>query len=405
MGKNLHRFAIMLLLLVSILNLSSCRRPDDDPDPDPSTVLTDFCGNITTATTWTNNRTGVDYRVSCIIYVSADLVIEEGTEIEFKDGAGIVVEDGGSLRANGTAANKVQMHGATAGSGTWKGLWFQSASNNNILEHTMINGGGQGSFNGHDIKANIRLSVDGKLAITNSNVSNSDRDGLYIDGLDFASNNPLRGFAANSFTNNARYPITTIASSVTQLDGVSSSYTSNGSNFIEIRGGRLYGSHTWKKTAAPFLITTTVSVGYYSDLGSLVVDPGVNIRFAADKGITTGEYSSSSMRMVGSASEHISLASADGSDWKGVCFQSTNSQNLLSYVDINKGGSSSYTGATQKKGNIIIGGYSAGFATIQNCSVTNSAAYGIFVAMGSTLPVLSNVTYSGNNLANYYVEP
>jgi hypothetical protein len=332
------------------------------------------------------------------------MVIQEGTEIEFAEGAGIIIGTAGSLKVNGTAASMVIMRGV-GGTAAWKGLWFQSMDDNNELKYCTVTGGGQESFNGHDIKANVRVAHTGKLGILNSTISNSRRDGLYIEGNDADFANPLRVFAGNTFTNNTNLPITTIASTISTLDGTGSTYTGNGNAHIEIRGGRVYGDHSWNKNSIPYLVDGEIRAGYYTDIGNLTINAGVVMEFINNFGITVGEYSIGYLKMMGTSSEHITLTTGDISAWQGVCFQSTNSQNLLSYVDIDKGGSAPFTGATQKKGNIVIGGFSAGGATIENCNVNNSAAYGIFVATGSGTPTIMNVSYSGNAQANYYVEP
>lgn len=402
MNRNTLKASIGALAIAGLFTLSSCDPDETTPTPTPG--LTDFCDDIDGATTWNNNRDGVDYRVSCVITVTSEMIIDEGTEIEFKDGAGIVVEPGGSLKVRGTSGNMVSMHGITNPIGSWKGLWIKSNSNNNELNYCTVTGGGQESFNGHDIKSNIRLAVEGKLGIMNSTISNSGRDGIYIDGLDFATENPLRVFTNNTISNNGRYPITTVGTAIGTLDGTGSSYTGNADNRIEIRGGRLIGNHTWNKCSIPYYITYTVSSGYYTDQGNLLINSGTIIQFSHDQGICVGEYSSGYLRMAGTASERITLQSGDGSTWKGVCFQSTNTQNLLSYVDIDKGGTSSYTGATHKKGNVIVGAWSQGATTIQNCTINNSAAWGVFVSMGSTAPTITSTTYSGNASGNVEIE-
>lgn len=398
MNKIDLKASIGALAIAGLFSLSSCH-----PDPvEPG--LADFCDDINAGTTWANNREGVDYRVTCVITVNNDMVIQEGTEIEFGDGAGIIVGNTGSLKVAGTDANRVIMRGLN-GTGEWKGLWFQSADDNNELKYCTVNGAGQASFNGHDIKANVRLALEGKLGIVNSTISNSRRDGLFIEGLDDAFANPLRVFSGNTFTNNTNLPITTISSTIGTLDGTGSNYTGNGSQHIEIRGGRVYGNHSWNKNTIPYLVSGEIRAGYYTDQGNLTINSGVVMEFINNFGIMVGEYSDGYLKMNGTTSEHITLTTGDISAWQGVCFQSTNSENKLLYVDINKGGSAAFTGATQKKANIVIGGFSAGDATIENCTVNNSAAYGIFVAQGSNIPTITNVTYSGNAEANYYVEP
>lgn len=398
MKKTLLKTGALLLAALMLL-VASCR-----PDRTPSPTEIDLCGDVNSASTWSNRYDGVDYRVTCVITVNADLVIAEGTEIEFTDGAGIVVENEGSLKVSGSPSAPVVLRSSNGLPGGWKGLWFKSMDDNNELRHCVVTGGGQESFNGHDVKANVRVAYAGKLGIVNSTITSSAREGLYIDGLNDDFLNPLRVFSSNTISNNAGLPINTISSTISTLDGTGSTYADNGSQHIQIRGGRVYGDHTWTKNTIPYLVNGPIRAGYYSDIGNLTINPGVVMEFINNHGIAIGEYSSGYLKMTGTPTEHITLTTGDVSAWRGICFQSTNAQNRLSYVDVSRGGSTAFTGALQKKANIVIGGYSAGGAIIENCSVAGSAGYGIFVSLGSTAPTLTNVTYSGNAQANYYVE-
>lgn len=403
MNRNTLKASFGALAIAGLFSFSSCT---PDPVEPPTPTVIDYCGDVNAATTWTNRNEGLDYRVTCDFTINADMVIEEGTEIEFANGKGVIVSHDGSLWVKGTADKMVTIHGTGMAAGSWKGIWFQSNDDKNTLDYCMLSGGGQGSFNGHDIRANVRVSLNAGVGITNSTISGSGRDGLYIEGLDDAFDNPLRVFSNNTFSNNANFPITTISSTISRLDGTGSDYTANGNQHIEIRGGRVYGTHSWVKNTIPFLVSGEIRAGYYTDEGNLTINAGVAMEFINDFGITIGEYSAGYLRMVGTASEPVSLTTGEADAWQGVCFQSTNPSNMLSYVNINRGGGAPFTGAATKKGNVVIGGFSAGSATIQNCAITNSAAYGIFVAFGSTPPAsLPGVTYSGNAQANYYVEP
>jgi hypothetical protein len=384
---------LLSLCLGAVVSFSSCHRDEDTGNPSA------VCGDINTATTWTNSQEGVDYIVSCPISVNALLTIEPGTEIEFQSGAGIIIETAGSLKAVGTTTAKITLRGATDVQGAWKGLYIRSNNVTNEINHCIIKGGGQGSFDGNStLVANIRVNLSAKLKLLNSEVSKSGKHGLYTDGLDSDERSPITLFSGNTFSSNADYPISTLAATANVLDGVSSTYTANGRQFIELRGGRMFGNHTWQKTSIPYLITGYTIAGYYTDQGNLTVNAGVNITFAADQGLGVGEYSSGYVKMIGTASERITLTgeSAAPGAWKGICFQSKNTSNQLSYVDISYGGSSSFTGASADRANISIGGFSGGDVDIDNTTVKNSEVYGILVKANSTAPTLTNVTYSGN---------
>jgi hypothetical protein len=400
MSTKIFKPVLLTICLGAVISFSSCHRDDDLETPPPSAI----CGDINVDSTWTNSREGVDYIISCPVSVNALLTIEPGTEIEFRSGAGIIVEAGGSLKAVGNAANKITMRGVTDVQGGWKGIFIKSNNVTNEINHCVIKGGGQSSFDGQStFIANIRITLGAKLKLLNSEVSKSGKYGLYTEGFDSDERSPVTLFSGNTFSNNAGYPISTLAATGNILDGTASVFTANGKQFIEFCGGRMFGNHTWKKAGIPYLVSGYTIAGYYTDQGNLIVEPGVNITFAADQGLGVGEYSNGYVKMVGSASEHITLTgeSASPGAWKGICFQSTNTANKLSYVDISYGGSSSFTGASGDRANISIGGYSAGDVKIDNTTVKNSDLYGIMVKGGSTPPILTAVTYSGNAGDNY----
>ncbi|MCS6818554.1 MAG: hypothetical protein NZ522_01285, partial [Chitinophagales bacterium] len=234
------------------------------------------------------------------------------------------------------------------------------------------------------------------------------KDGLYVDGLESDELNPITSFSMNEFTQNAEYPISAIGPTATQLDGMSSTYTGNGRNKVLLRGGRLHGAHTWKKMSVPYYIEGIVYAGEYNNNGNLTIEPGVRVEFGDNSGLGTGDYSSGSwLRAVGTASERIVFTgemAAPGA-WKGLVFQSTSPNNQLSYVDLSYGGSSSYTGATQKRANLHVGAWSAGAVKIDNMTISNSAAWGIWVSANSNdINVPPTVTYSNNASGNYYKE-
>lgn len=395
---------IWLLLLATIaIDLQSCRRDEPEPiDPDVPTL----CGDVSTATTWGNNRPGVDYIVTCQIGVNAALTIAPGTEIAFQNDAGLVIENGGSLKMIGTGAEPITLRGTSEAAGAWKGMFILSDNVENEISYATISGGGQASFNGHDVKANIRISNDSRLKLTNSRILNSGRDGIYVDGLDFATNSPVTTFNGNTFSGNAGYPISTIAPMLTIMDGMGSTYTDNIMNMIDVRGGRMLGNHAWQKAPVAYHISGFTQVGYYGDEGNLRVNAGVRLQFAAGQGLTTGEYSSGYLKIMGTSAEHVVITgdvAAPGS-WMGICFQSVNPENAVMYADISHGGGNEFTGAVGKKGNIVVGAWQDGSVNIQNCNLTNSGAWGIYATKTSTESI-SGVTYSGNASGDYYKEP
>jgi hypothetical protein len=402
--KNTLSFSAIFILMTVFL--SACKKKDTAPDNLPVNIS---CSDISSATTWVDRGDGIDYILPCVISVKAQLTIEPGVTIQVKSGAGILVETTGSLVAVGTSSKEIIFKSEEDVAGVWKGIYIKSNNVLNELNYCRISNGGSASFDGNTTKlANVRVALNAKLKIQNSTISKSAKDGLLVDGLDSDALNPITAFANNTFTGNLNYPISALGSIGNVLDGTGSTYTGNTYNKVLLRGGRLYGAHTWKKMNVPYLIQSIVSVGYYTDNGNLTIEPGVTVQFAGDAGLCTGDYSTGSwLKANGTSANRITFTgeTAAPGAWKGIAFQSNSSNNQISYADISYGGSSSYTGATQKKANLHGGAWSNGTFTISNATISNSGAWGIWVTLGSpSITVPGSVTYSGNASGNYYQE-
>jgi len=328
--------------------------------------------------------------------------------IQCKNNASITVENNGALVAVGSSAAPIILQGESSLVGVWQGLYIKSNSPDNELRYCTISHTGSGSFDGSDVKAAIRLRQSSLIKILNCTINKSARDGIYIEGFDSDSQNPISVYQSNSISECARYPLNILGATVDVLDGMSSTYTSNTNPYINIRGGRLFGEHVWKKSSIPYRIEAIVSAGYYGDNGNLTLHPGTTLKFVGDAGLCTGDYSTGSwMRIVGTADERITLTgeTALSGAWKGIAFQSTQPQNTIQFADISFGGGSSYTGNTAQKGNVLAGSWSAGSFTISDATISGSATYGIYATMASpeiTWP--STVVFSNNASGNYFHE-
>ncbi len=405
MKKSIIRVIFYNTFFAVVLLSSSCNRDDDNTTPTAQTIS---CNDINSDVVWVDRGVDVDYILTCVVQVNAKLTIEPGVTIEVRNGAGILVEDAGSFVAVGTASKNIILKSEQDVAGVWKGIFIRSNNVLNEMNYCQISNGGSASFDGNSTKlANIRLALDAKLKLQNCTISKSAKDGLFADGLDFDELNPITSFSNNHFTGNQNYPISVLGASANALDQTST-YTANTNNKILLRGGHLYGTHVWKKLAVPYLIESIVSVGYTTNNGNLTIQPGVTVQFAGDAGLCTGNYSTGSwMNITGTATDRITLTgeTAAPGAWKGIAFQSTSPNNAISYLDINYGGSSSYTGNTSQLGNIIAGAWSGGSFAISNTNISNSAAYGIYVTMPSpTISVPGSVVYSGNASGNYFEE-
>lgn len=131
--------------------------------------------------------------------VKANLTVEAGARVEFDQDYGLVITDGGSLTAQGTAQDPIVFTGINPVPGAWRGLGFATLSQQNILDHVEV------SYAGANLQANNEPSNilagmwgdAGYLKITNSTIKGSSGCGLiHRDGSTLVESN-------NTFESNA----------------------------------------------------------------------------------------------------------------------------------------------------------------------------------------------------------
>jgi hypothetical protein len=397
--KNTLKISLAIITIATIIQ-PACKKKDD-ADPQPITL---DCTDITSDKILldvVSTAGAVDYIVPCDISIEAALTISPGVVIQFAANTGFTIINLGSLSAVGTAGAPIVMKGITDVPGSWKGLRFVSNNVLNQLSFVTVTGGGSNSFDGLDIKSNIRVQQTAQLRITNSTIDKSLRDGIYTEGTSSNELNPLISFSANSFSSNTGYPLNISAPCAAVIDAATT-FTANGNQKIYIRGGSILSDQTWQKTQVPFFISGSVSIAPYVTTGSLTISPGATIYFDAASTLGVGEYSSGFLKIVGTATQRITLSSetAIAGSWGGIGFQSTNVQNQISFTDISFGGCCAFSGNSSHKGNVVIGAYSAGAVTMSNTTINNSAACGINVSSTSSFTPSASVTFTANALGN-----
>lgn len=391
------------LIWISLTNTSCKKDKDEAPVTQPITL---DCQDITSDKTFVDvvsTAGAVDYIVPCDISIDADVVVNAGVVFQFKTGTGFSIGNAGSLKVNGTASAPVAFHGESSASGVWKGLRFNSGNVNNSLNHVTITGGGSGSFDGKDIRANIRVDVNARIKLNNSTISNSGRDGVYVDGTASVTENTIEEFSSNQFNGNANYPLSIPAPSAHMVDAATT-FSSNGNQVIFVRPGVIETGVSWIDCQVPYLVGERVYIS--TAAGMLTIQEGTTIKFKSGAGIGTDAYEQAALKINGTAANRVTLTGEAGTpgSWSGICFQSTNANNEIKYADISfGGGGNAWSGSTADKGNIVVGAYSAGSVNVSNTSVTGSASCGIKVKTGSTLTqgtgnVLNNNT--GGNICN-----
>jgi hypothetical protein len=415
MEKRLSLLIIPLLAFSSVLLFSGCQKrgctnPNSinyDPEAtrdDGSCILpggggngnpVELCGEITQDVTWGPTGATPDYLVTCDLTLNADVVVEPGVVIVVENDHGIDISYNGSLKAIGTATEPIRFMGESDVAGTWEGLFFHANNVNNQLDHCDIRGGGSSSHDGaEDLKCNIRVDNNAQLRISNTTLAKSTAYGMYVEGLSHDTESPIKAFSAVTFEDNGTFPLSVPAPVVNDLDGAGSSFSGNGRFQVEIRAGRMLGTHVWESMDVPYLVSGPPHVGYTPDVGNLEVREGVILQFAADQGLEFGLGATGYISMEGTASQPIFLTGEQDvpGSWKGIYFDTDNVLNKLKHVRVYYGGAGAFTGNSQSHGNVVVDGT----LFVEDVEVKYSSTCGVSSRADSDYTEGNNVDVSSN---------
>lgn len=344
---------------VAINYSAEAEKDDGSCEYDGNVAPSEITDDITVATTITSGTTVICGNIN----VTAKLTISPGATIIMCAGAALEIEDPGALYAVGTAAEPIVIKGETQTPGFWDGIAVRSNNPENKLDYVTIQDAG--SYWGFE-DANLFVPDNAKLAISNTTVSNSELNGMYI-----GSGATISLFSNNTFSNNVT-GLTISPENVKELDFNSDYLTGNNNAYVHVLSGDVTADVTWSKLSAPLLLHgLTVS-------GGLTLSAGIDIMNESTQGIeieTTGY-----LNAVGTSSENITIRGRYNTVayWSGIQFNSNNPNNELQYVNVSDGGSYwgfNYSNLQVNSGSLII----------DNCTVSNANSWGLYVGSSSTI--------------------
>lgn len=165
------------------------------------------------------------------------------------------------------------------------------------------------------------------------------------------------------------------------------------------------GSNVLKGTISSdlTLINGGAAVDYYLEEivtveARLIIEPGTVIVAKAGSGL---EFSTAkgSIRAEGTASKPIVIKSESGAKggWLGIKFQDSNNPlNVMRFVTVTDGGSASFDGDESKKATIQFAGTNQ--LKMKNCTVSNSANWGMYETFSSNLTLID---FDSNTFSNH----
>ena len=340
-----------------------------------------------------------NYLVTGVICVenASTLTINPGVTIRFEANTGLkICGDGSALVAEGTAEDVITFTGTTDSKGFWKGIGFNSSNTNNVLKQAVIeDAGSEKLFAGATIDgvAGLQLKGGSTLALENSTVRNHSNNGLHAD-----ENVELRSFSSNLFTNNENASLHLHIDQFGALDG-DSDY---GSSPVDIYGGRLENrTITVSAINVPYRIFGERRIREGSNV---TIEPGATLAFTAGAGLIV-EGDATWLNAEGTAEDVITFTgTTDGKGfWKGIGFNSSNTNNVLKQAVIEDAGSEKlFAGAAidgvaglQLKGGSTL--------TLQNSTVQNNSNNGLHADENVELRRFSSNRFTNNETASLHL--
>ena len=342
------------------------REANYTPMPGGSTVTLD-CSGFDPSQRLINVNNGVDYEVpsSCLLIIDADWVIDPGVVISFGSDAGILVVDGGSLQAVGTAAQPIVMQGATAVSGFWKGVKIRSNNPLNELTHVTIKHTGSNTLECCSNPLASLFVESGRVKLNQLTLREGDGAGLVVyEDAKLTEYNELTITGHASFA--ARFSLNRLG----DIDGLASDYSGNDEDFFEVYDGNITTDLTWQKINIPYLVQSGVS----QVSADIEIEAGTKITFASDAGLLV--TNDGFLAANGTATDPIVMEGevAARGYWRGLKFRSNNLANALDYTIIRHTGSQSLECCSNPLASVFV---ESGRINLRNVTLEEGAGAGL----------------------------
>lgn len=336
-----------------------------------------------------------DYYVSRNIAVNAGLTIQPGVVVHVAEKGIITVESGGTLIAEGAEDNKITFTSANeAGEVLWGGLLINSSSTLNALDHTVFRfGGGENIVYGGGWRmAALGISEDGKLNMTNTSISKSGADGMFVVGK-----NNLGSFENNTFSQNKDFPLSL---SINQLGGISTSNTfaddeasSRREDVVRVYDSVLDEEQEWSALSGGAIYRF---VGDVSVQEALTIQEGTRMEF--DENVVFAVTSDGVLQAKGAANNPIVFTSSgidDGRNWSGIVIESSSVNNELDFAEVSYAGSENNVYFQGWK-SAAIGVADGGKLRLTNSTVSHSNDYGLVVHENGVLQAFGGNSFHDN---------
>jgi len=295
----------------------------------------------------------------------AAVTVDPGGQFTFGEGARVTVKEGGSLTAEGTSDSGITFEGETATPGYWQGIRIHSNEPANSFDNAVVAHGGANGL------ANLYLRGSARAAVTNSTFRESATSGLVADG-----GTTLSEFSTNEFGNNQEAAVYVSTAHLGSIDAGSTYAGGNSTDAVRVFSRDVESDATWP--AVPYRFDGQ----NHRLFAAVTVDPGGQFTFGEGARVTVKEGGSLTAEGTSDSGITFEGANATPGQWQGIRIHSTDPANSFQHVVVAHGGGNGLA-------NIYLTGDAQGSVT--NCTLRQSATWGLYAEDGVTLDASSNV--------------
>jgi len=403
--KSVFHFQFLLIGLF-LIAFSSCEEEDDKVEPasKPNTTAHEAivlpCNFFETDSVLKNDSLKeVDYIIDCFMQINGDkkVRIEPGVVIEFKQDAGIRVNDNVAFIAEGTEEKPIVFSGTGKGKGYWRGLFFSSQANNS-LAHVKVEyaAGKKFTENSPIYEGSIAVATSASLNLSHVEISNGGNL-----ALGFSGGNSSISTSNLTISENEGVAVRVCAYNAHIFDS-SSTFFGNAFDYINVIKDyyEIESTVSWKKLAVPYLIDDRVHI---TDNGFLTIEAGAELLFRengylqAAGNLPPYNYA---LNIMGTSAEPVKLSGYNQVNWGGIYYSFTQENNLIKHAIIEgaKGdiavGNITNTGAIYMHADPKLTIEDTEFKDLPNC------AYYAYTGASTNQPPMPNFSATNLTLTN-----
>lgn len=311
------------------------------------------------------NGTGLELHESTIIRIAADKQI--------------ALLNGGFMKALGADTRPVEIRGAAAHAGYWKGIFIEHSNGNpSVFRYASVWNAGSSPLAG-DHPASLHLGPYAEAAIDFSSINLGGGDGVEAT----SEGATLLSFSSNTIRGHAGYPIAVSAKNVSIIDP-ETYFINNVTNKVRIDGNYAIASDL--ETVWQGFAQANISYhikGLSNDLlvwSGLKLEAGVTLEMENEARIVVEDANGRQgyIHATGTSDKHVVFKHVNNiaGSWYGITFSNMSQNNYLEYTEVLYAGKKVENSFSA---NIIVDNSPEGRLTIINSVVGYSGQHGIAI--------------------------